>query len=110
VADRGAEGQVAVRRAESESARQSRSDAAWKRADRKWAELMPRRLQARAEAATAAAAYAEGEAEAPPVAGACSPPLPPLPPHGDDDDDGPPLLCGSTSGTAAIKVAALVVA
>jgi hypothetical protein len=34
-----------------------------------------------------------------------------LPPSGDDDDaDGPPLLCGSASGAAAIELAALVVA
>jgi hypothetical protein len=82
----------------------SRSDGAWKRASRKWPELMAH-LQARAEEA------AEGEAEAPPAAGACSPPLPPLPPSGDDDDaDGPPLLCGGASGAAAIELAALVVA
>jgi hypothetical protein len=35
-----------------------------------------------------------------------------LPPSGDDDDDtdGPPLLCGSAFGAAAIEVAALFLA
>jgi hypothetical protein len=64
------------------------------------------RRQVREEAA------AEGEAEAPPAAGSCSPPLSALPSRGNDDDDadGPPLACGSTSEAAAFEVAALIVA
>jgi hypothetical protein len=52
---------------------------------------------------------AEGKAEAPPAAAACSPPLPALPPHGDDEDDaaGTPQSCGSTSEAAVVEVAAL---